>query len=367
MWRAAARSCCARGGAAAASAAVDKATPGHRSLQLHDDESRMAAFFSMSHRDDDQFLRVVGGLRTAPTSRCWRRHASRLPGAPSMRIARGASWTSCELRDASCASESAVPHGAKERSAGGMWWPRARSPWWFSLQQMSRSCTMRGVFVFARGGVTFLSSLLFAPLRSTSALAATPPLSRRASRERGSASGKRDVRLACMLRAARNLLSSHSRSLPRLCRVSFLSCACRFFAALSSACSARHHCCKSSTVSATRPPKTGNKRAARRRGVAFAPVISRWRAPVRARARSVPLCAVCGMCGPSGRWPLASSPAAWLAYLAFLCPRSVRGGITTAAAAPFPLCHGIKRAGPVWCTGCSVFRPKHAGCFANCV
>ena len=35
----------------------------------------------------------------------------------------------------------------------------------------------------------------------------------------------------------------------------------------------------------------------------------------------------CAVCGPSGRWPLASSPAAWLAYLAFLCPRSVRGGI----------------------------------------
>ena len=80
---------------------------------------------------------------------------------------RGASWASCELRDASCASESAVPHGAKERSAGGsMWWPRARSPRWLSPPQSSRSCTVRGMCVFARGGggVPVVASLRSTPL-----------------------------------------------------------------------------------------------------------------------------------------------------------------------------------------------------------
>ena len=119
-------------------------------------------------------------------------------------------------------------------------------------------------YVFSlAGGVTFLSSLLFVPLRSTSALAATPPpLSRHASRARESASGKRDVRLACVLRAAHDLLSSHSRSPPRLC------------------------------------------------GLRRVFVVSR-----SCRARSLPLCAVCAVCGPSGRWPLASSPAAITAEL----------------------------------------------------
>ena len=94
----------------------------------------------------------------------------------------------------------------------------------------------------SRGGdVPVVASLRSTPLHQRAAT--PPPLSRHASRARGSASGKRDVRLACVLRAARDLLSSHSRSPPRLCRVSFLSCACRFFVALSSACSARHHRC----------------------------------------------------------------------------------------------------------------------------
>ena len=235
---------------------------------------------------------------------------------------RGASWVSCELRDASCASESAVPHGAKERSAGGMWWSCARSPRWLSPPQSSRSCTVRGICVFARGGVTFLSSLLFAPLRSTSALAATPPpLSRHASRARGSASGKRDVRLACVLRAARDLLSSHSRSPPRLCRVSFLSCACRFFVALS-ACLLRAAitvASKPSTLSATRPPNTGNTHAARRRGVAFAPAVC-WKEPQRARARALFRCVLCVLCvapPAAGHWP-APLPRGWLTWLSFV-------------------------------------------------
>ena len=143
-------------------------------------------------------------------------------------------------------------------------------------------------YVFSlAGGVTFLSSLLFVPLRSTSALAATPPpLSRHASRARESASGKRDVRLACVLRAAHDLLSSHSRSPPRLCRVvSFLSCACRFFVALS-ACLLRAAitvASKPSTLSATRPRSE----------------LRQCESPsARARALSSAVCCVCCV------WPL---------------------------------------------------------------
>jgi hypothetical protein len=229
-----------------------------------------------------------------------------------MRLAQGASWASCELRHASCASESAVPHVAKERSTGGMWWPRARSPRWLSPPQSSRSCTVRGICVFARGGVTFLSSLLFAPLRSTSALRRRPlSLGMPAAR-----AGLLPASVTCVSRAYSALRTTFFRRIRGLRRVFVVSRSCRARVASSSlsllACSARQSPLLASLAPSAQPalaPNTGNMHAARRRGVAFAPAITR-REPQRARARALFLrcvvCAVCGVCGPSGLRPLAT-------------------------------------------------------------
>ena len=211
-----------------------------------------------------------------------------------MRIARGASWASCELRDASCASMSAVvPHGAKERSAGGMR-PLARylGPRWFSLPQSSRSCRARGAPFSLVGVWRSCRRSSFLHSASPARACCDAPLSRHASGACGSllsASGeRRGVSLACVLRAARDLLSSIFGSLRRLFIVS-RSCRARVASSSLSLLALRGFVV-ASTLSATRlrTPAIRTQRDAGR-GVVYLRVDSRRPFPISC-ARALPLC-----------------------------------------------------------------------------
>ena len=214
-----------------------------------------------------------------------------------MRIARGASWASCELRDASCASMSAVvPHGAKERSAGGMR-PLARylGPRWFSLPQSSRSCRARGApFSLAGGWRSCRRFSLFPPLRFTSARVLRlrrPSLSARQRRVRISALCiRRAPWCKPRVRTPRRARSSFVvfGSLRRLFVVS-RSCRARVASSSLSLLALRGFVV-ASTLSATRlrTPQIPTQRDAGR-GVAYLRVDSRRPFPI-SRARALPLC-----------------------------------------------------------------------------
>ena len=230
-----------------------------------------------------------------------------------MRIARGASWASCELRDASCASMSAVvPHGAKERSAGGMR-PLARylGPRWFSLPQSSRSCRARGAPFSLVGVWRSCRRSSFLHSASPARVCCDAPLSRHASGACGSllsASGeRRGVSLACVLRAARDLLSSYSgrsaASLSCLVLVVRVSLLRRSLCLL---------CAASSLLAPSAQPASERRQYARSATPGGVWCTCAWiragHSPYRARALFRCVCRC--VRGPTGHWPLASAPAA---------------------------------------------------------
>ena len=151
---------------------------------------------------------------------------------------------------------------------------------------------VRGVHRFPSRGVALLSSLLFPPLRFTSArLLRRPSLSARQRRVRISA--------LCIRRAPwckpRVRTPRRSRSsfvvFGSLRRLFVVSRCCRACVASSSlSVFALRGVIVVSTLSATRPPNAGNTHAARRRAVvAYLRVDSRRPFPI-SRARALPLC-----------------------------------------------------------------------------
>ena len=190
-----------------------------------------------------------------------------------------------------------VPHGAKERSAGGMR-PLARylGPRWFSLPQSSRSCRARGApFSLAGGWRSCRRFSLFPPLRFTSARVLRlrrPSLSARQRRVRISALCirrapwcKPRVRTPCRARSSFVVFGS-------LRRLFVVSRSCRARVASSSlSLLALRGIVVARTLSATRPPNAGNRHAAQRRagcgvlargfGVHVAPpATGHWPAPL---------------------------------------------------------------------------------------
>lgn len=213
-----------------------------------------------------------------------------------MRIARGASWASCELRDASCASMSAVvPHGAKERAqrrrhaAAAREVPRSSVVLTAPVEQV---VPCAGCTVFPRGGVALLSSLLFPPLRFTSArVLRRPSLSARQRRVRISALCiRRAPWCKPRVRTPRRARSSFVvfGSLRRLFVVS-RSCRARVASSSLSLLALRGFVV-ASTLSATRlrTPAIRTQRDAGR-GVVYLRVDSRRPFPI-SRARALPLC-----------------------------------------------------------------------------